>query len=73
MMAASLQQLGNRGPTVATQLPPYLAETVPVFDGTNVTVFLERFEDMSKYYGFTDKAMIDRLSAHCKLKQWLII
>jgi hypothetical protein len=73
MMAASLQQLGNRGPTVATQLPPYPAETVPVFDGTNVTVFLERFEDMSKYYGFTDKAMVDRLSAHCKPKQWLII
>ncbi|KNG49898.1 hypothetical protein TW65_03338 [Stemphylium lycopersici] len=73
MMAASLHYIGNRNPTIATQLPPYPAETVPVFDGTNVTVFLERFEDMSNYYGFADKAMINRISAHCKPKQWLII
>ena len=69
MIAASLQQLGNRGLTVTTQLLPYPAKTVPVFNGTNVTVFLERFEDMSKYYSFTDKAIVDRLSAHCKPKQ----
>jgi hypothetical protein len=73
MMALSLQQLGNRPPGYATQLPPYPSETVPVFDGTNVTVFLERFEDMAKYYEFTDKMKIDRLSAHCKPKQRAII
>ncbi|CAN9171404.1 unnamed protein product [Alternaria alternata] len=73
MMAASLHYIGSRNPTVATQLPPYPAETVPVFDGTNVTVFLERFEDISNYYRFADKAMINRISAHCKPKQWLII
>ena len=73
MMAQSLQQLGNRPPVYSTQLPPYPSETVPVFDGTNVTTFLERFEDMSKYYEFTDKMKIDRLSAHCKPKQRAII
>ncbi|KAF7446281.1 Asp-protease-2 domain containing protein [Pyrenophora tritici-repentis] len=77
MMAQSLTKLNetsrNSTPVYASQLPPYPADSVPTFDGNNVTLFLERFEDMAKYYEFTSKMMIERLTAHCKAKQRAII
>ncbi|EDU46042.1 hypothetical protein PtrSN002B_011520 [Pyrenophora tritici-repentis] len=77
MMAQSLTKLNetSRSSTLvyASQLPPYPADSVPTFDGNNVTLFLERFEDMAKYYEFTSKIMIERLTAHCKAKQRAII
>jgi hypothetical protein len=74
MMAENLGHLGKyTQPKFASQLPPYPAESVPVFDGNNITAFLERYEEMSKYYEFTDKMKVDRLTAHCKTKQRAII
>ena len=77
IMAASLTQLNatsrSNTPVYASQLPPYPSESVPTFDGKNITMFLERFEEMAKYYEFTGKMMIDRLTAHCNPKQRAII
>jgi len=74
MMSESLQTLGKvTPPVVATQLPPYPVGMVPTFDGSNVTAFLESFEDMAQYYQLSDKMKIDRLTAHCKPKQRIII
>jgi hypothetical protein len=69
MMAASIEQSRNQTPPIyAPQLPPYPAESVPTFDGSNVTAFLERYEDMATYHSFTNKMMIECLTAHCKGK-----
>jgi hypothetical protein len=74
MMAESLQYLGKQTPPIyASQLPPYPANSVPTFNGNNVTTFLERYEEMAKYYNFTDRMTIDRLTAHCEPKQRAII
>src|SRR5205823_2988541 len=56
MMAESLRQLNKVTPTIyAPHLPPYPAESLRIFDGSNVTSFLERYEDMAKYHNFTDQ------------------
>jgi hypothetical protein len=74
MMAESLNQIKNQTPLIyAPQLLLYPADSVLTFDGNNVTAFLERYEDMAKYYSFTDKMKIDQLTAHCKAKQRAII
>jgi hypothetical protein len=44
-----------------------------LFDGTDVTNFLERYEDMAKYYNFTDKMKVDWILVYCKTKQRAII
>src|SRR4051812_45696707 len=72
-MAASLSQLNatNRStaPVYASQLSPYPAESVPAFDGNNVTDFIEQFEDLAKFYRYSDSAMINRITAYCKPRQ----
>ncbi|KAK1916513.1 hypothetical protein P3342_012137 [Pyrenophora teres f. teres] len=60
-------------PVYASQLPPYPADSVPTFDGNNVTLFIERYEEMARYYKFTPEMMLERLSAHCSHKQKEII
>lgn len=54
-------------------LPAYPANSVPTFDGNNVTSFLEEYENMTKYYNFTDQMRIERLTAHCSERQRHII
>lgn len=74
MMAESLSLMNQKDPPIyAPQLPPYSAENMPVFDGNNVTAFIERYEDIVRYYNFTDSMKIDRLTAHCKPRQRAII
>jgi hypothetical protein len=68
-IAASMEQSRNQTPPIyAPQLLPYSAESVLTFNRSNVTAFLERYEDMATYYLFTNKMMIERLTAHCKAK-----
>jgi hypothetical protein len=68
-MAASIEQSRNQTPLIyAPQLPPYPAESVPTFNRSNVTAFLERYEDMATYHSFINKMMIECLTAHYKAK-----
>jgi hypothetical protein len=74
IIAEAMGTLNRQSPPIyAPQLPPYPIENMPVFDGSNVTAFLDRYEDIAKYHNFTDKMKIDRLTAHCKTKQRAII
>jgi hypothetical protein len=60
MMAETLEAVRSQSLSILMpQLPPYLNENLPLFDGTDVTNFLERYEDMAKYYNFTDKMKVD--------------
>jgi hypothetical protein len=74
MMAETLEAVRSQSPSILMpQLPPYPNENLPLFDGTDVTNFLERYEDMAKYHNFTDKMKVDRLLVYCKTKQRAII
>jgi hypothetical protein len=74
MMAEAMGTLNRQNPPIyAPQLPPYPIENLPVFNGSNVTAFLKRYEDIAKYHNFTDKMKIDQLTAHCKTRQRAII
>jgi hypothetical protein len=74
LIAESLDKMGKGTPSFyANQLPPYPAENLSAFNGKDITAFLERYEDMAKYYNLPNKVKIDRITAHCKQRQRAII
>jgi hypothetical protein len=44
-----------------------------LFDGTDITNFLEQYKDIAKYYNFTDKIKVDWILIYYKIKQRAII
>jgi hypothetical protein len=74
IIAEAIGTLNRQNPPIyALQLPPYPIENLLVFNSSNVTAFLKRYEDIAKYYNFTDKIKIDQLTAHYKTRQRAII
>jgi hypothetical protein len=52
---------------------PFPKEYVPSFAGTDVTVFLERYEEVALHYSFTEQDKIQRLITYCQERQKQII
>jgi hypothetical protein len=52
---------------------PFPKEYVPSFAGTDVTVFLERYEEVALYYSFTEQDKIQQLITYCQERQKQII
>jgi hypothetical protein len=55
------------------QLPPYPNKNLPLFNRTDVTNFLEQYEDIAKYHNFTDKIKVNQILVYYKTKQRAII
>ncbi|KAF2193147.1 hypothetical protein K469DRAFT_551570, partial [Zopfia rhizophila CBS 207.26] len=76
-MAEALQSLGNvlrdfkssQQPTYVTQLAPFPQDKLPCFDGKNVNVFLNDFDDLSQHYRWTDQERIEKVLLYCKRHQ----
>ncbi|KAL1655806.1 hypothetical protein SLS61_001830 [Didymella pomorum] len=60
-------EVATRNSTAAAFLP-YPQDNVKPFTGRDVTLFLERYKEIAKYYAFNNKDMIKRVTAYCKPK-----
>ncbi|KAI8933526.1 hypothetical protein NX059_002628 [Plenodomus lindquistii] len=71
MMAKAIQML-SQGQSKLTQAP-FPSEYLPSFDGSDITVFLERYEEVALHYGFSESEKVRRVITYCKERQKQII